>query len=537
MSKDSLNQLFGNAYPCGTPSESARRRVTDAALLHDHRTQRRALRARGLRFAFTATLAIALTGTFVVLMPKKATAAFIDQLTDAMDGARNVHMTAWTITADGERRKSREMWHEAGKWRIDSPSRQEVLIHDGQKQWTYLPHEKTVYTELKPEGPFTNRQSGWNMSALIADHGKLGGFNSVTISDVGSQQKAVLMDGREHMRVTLLFDKKTSLPSYVEQEAMTAKGWRKKTELRFAFNTSMPSATFSPVFPKGTSVVDLTVAEAEWQKKFTGEIGRMEKGNDPIIFRDMQVTSEGHVFVLYTSKSGWQRNLELTDTLGTVYAVEEGSFQPYIGDAAGNHVHGFTIDGRRLEGMWFIPIEPVVRPWAARTLTLTHIDIKHVVPPAIQKQLKDGTYPHKTVNLGQMEEVRTVVGSWSIEIKRPTSPMIPPYMRFMANGPRDEFDVRHDETGARWRYYFKAGDFPKAIAQLKERVRLVEEWEEERNEDRINTQDYMQLYLLLRSEGRRKEGLVWLRKAANEPQGGGGEDPNLERVLREEGIK
>src|SRR5688500_6035889 len=131
MSKDSLDQIFGIAYPAEAPSESGRRRAVDAALIHDQRVQRSKLRRSGLRVAFGAAVGVVAIVATITLMPKSAAAALISDVSEAMDGARNVHMTSWSMGKDGTRVKSQELWYEGGKWRIDDTRRRQFIVHDG----------------------------------------------------------------------------------------------------------------------------------------------------------------------------------------------------------------------------------------------------------------------------------------------------------------------------------------------------------------------------------------------------------------------
>jgi hypothetical protein len=212
----------------------------------------------------------------------------------------------------------------------------------------------------------------------------------------------------------------------------------------------------------------------------------------------------------------------VTDEFGTVY-LWQGRYGNWAWnlDASSPHRQGWAIDGERLEGDWWVALEPQV-PWKPRQITVTFR-----VPPA-------NLHGTARVKKPYME-----TATLTLPLEHPTAALLPDYMTHVAVG-LQERDVPIARAHARGFYYelglpdrldFVKPDLPRALEYHHEVIRLREQREKETGQPGFNPETWENIGRVLRKMGRLQETRAAFQKAIREAISPGHERRQAEEAL------
>lgn len=527
-----LKNTFTTAFPDLAPSLDAKSRAVDLARIADAQGIVRQHGRSRLRMGLGVGFASAAVVATMLLVPSNSAAAYLRHIRQRITDAKSAHMIDWNVGKDGKRVKSREVWYQDGKWRLESTLQGESTITDGEKKWVYAQRQALVRVSADGE-LFTNGPSGFKISSMIAD---AGGKSKLKIVDEGTFDRVTMFNPIDNSSFTVWVDKKTDYPVRGRVEALTPNGPILLETFEFEFNKAIPATTFAPVFPAGTKVVDESEGKAYWEAELSKRLAVFEvpKGAHSLmhakaVIRNIQVANNGDIFVLYSGEVT-PESLELADDLGNVYAHCD-TFQPDMSDTSGNHVRGIVVDGDKLNGVWFTPVRTQTLPWKPRKFTLSASEHWFRADTEKMKHWPKGV----PVTDKDMIPMSTPLGSITLSVEGPTCSAVPDYMPYMGIGPQGEFDVRQADDLARFRYLHFRERYAEAEPYLRDEIAITEKHEQENGQRWVQSQSFYMMYLNLKLQGRRPEAREWLKKVLDEP-GGPGSDPNIENALRAEGL-
>jgi hypothetical protein len=303
----------------------------------------------------------------------------------AITDVRSAHLAIWSIAEGGRRTKVREIWYQAGRWRMEDVRSHEVQVFADGKLWHYEPETRRV-TVRKAAGPAAYNPSGFTVTAMKRDHARWGWRDQLRMLDrtsVGGRPARQFIIELAHLpeRSLLLVDAATDLPIRTELQREVDGRWVTEGVVEHRFNERLPARLFRPKFPNSGRVSDLDAGRRRWSQRLAKGIARRRVEQRPIVIRDLKVNGEDDVFVLYTASKfpggvygDWE--VDLTDEFGTRY-LPGSDFQPYAGTDTpiSNHWAGYRFDGEKLKGRWWAPLTSQ-RRGNMRRFTLTF----HVVP-------------------------------------------------------------------------------------------------------------------------------------------------------------
>lgn len=424
-SEERLQATLTAAYPADEPSEELRRRV--GAITGPPQKEPLSLlrQRRQIRLAL-ASMALMLVPLVLMRLPLTAARA-LEHMAGAMRDAKSAHAIQWHVAADGSRTKISETWYDAGRWRVDKPGGSEICA-DG-KRWHYQPSLRSVLFDrgAMPRG-YDSNATGFSLASFIADAAKRGvHMNAVLLGETTYQgqtarQIALTDEKQPGQRHVLLVDTETDLPLYAEtQHNSTPEGgrWQAEDACQMDYNQAIPTDVFAPDFPPATRLIDLEVEREEWRTRLAKGVAQAQVGSHSVVVRDLEVTAQGDVFVLYTAKSfpqivssdggnarmeiqpsvfpdGENVRVELQDDFGTRYLARnapEERFVPVQNEQNGQN-HGYVFDGESLQGRRWIPVRPEAFQQPRRlTLTFRWADQQATTVTLQVKQLTGTSVP------------------------------------------------------------------------------------------------------------------------------------------------
>lgn len=530
-----LKNAFANAFPGAVATEEGRRRVAGMAQSADQKAisgRRTRYKARlGLGLATAACAAVA----GVLLLPGAAAAAYLHHVRQHVVDAKSAHIVEWAIEPDGQRRKTRELWYQNGKWRVDSPMFSNVTIADSDTRWVYSPadHSVSVSRQQKPY----MASNGFTLTSMISDGGP---HDKLEITDEGPFKKVVIRNPIDSSMITFWVDKATDYPVRGQIQGNTPHGLQLESTFECQFNMPLAEVLFTPDYPKETRVIDLSLGKAFWVKELKKVVGTLTAPGSgssfqihPVVIRNVQVAATGDVFVIYTGELD-PRNTNLTDDKGNQYAHCEGfQAESYVldRDTQERRTTGIVVDGQDINGGWWTPVNVEPTPWRARTLKFRAESIYYKADPEKVKKLPPGAL----VSEKDMSPVRVAYGDWSISVASPSCGWAPDYMPYMGIGPQNELQARQDDAEARSQYFIERGRFAEAEPWGREEVRLIQQLERTSGFRWAQSPQFFRMYTILAGLGRHEEARKWLERILDEP-GGGGQDPQIRAALAKEGL-
>lgn len=390
----------------------------------------------------------------VTTLPKILVWRALAQMADAAESARSMHSVKWAIEADGSRRKTREVWFQDGRWRIEQP--REVQVFAGAKLFTFQPRSRLA-TWRKAEGMFAYNSSGFSIRAVTADIARHGWRDKLTLSpdeqtiDGRRARVATIEPARERIRIVLYADPKTMLPFRNDLLRPTRDGWKINATSTMEYNRPLSAALFEPKFPAGTRVVEAGAGREEWVRSLQKPLAIVWDGTRRIPIRDVQMNEQGDVFVLYTA--GRPRDVapdaavmmdvpqvdlalsgnDKTEFLKTqpFTRPSEGFFAESQAKARGRRMNGVVVDGEPLQWAVWTRLEPL-KP--VRGDVPLHVNLR------IQR-----TYWTMTGK----PFVQQIGGPKALAIARPAFALVPEYVRYFPRGMSEiDFQNTVDETRA-----------------------------------------------------------------------------------------
>jgi outer membrane lipoprotein-sorting protein len=486
--EEKLEALLQDAAGNATPSEKLQRRVAAMAAQHEEKQVRRQSRARVMKRSFALCAAAAFAFIAVRATPFVMAELFLRRVEAAVEKVQSAHTTTWKITEDGKRVKIQEMWQQAGQYRIESwpeeatGRRRQVQIFRAGQMWTYEPQldKVTLRRTSSPFGTGFPDLTGTGMIREFTRH-TMKNTMSVTKEDARingqpAQRIRVKTTGdMESYDVAVLVDKATDLPVSAEMEVVQmSTGKKLRSASEFEFNRLLEAKLFEPDFPSTARFVDAEKGKEEWRRRLAKGIASRKIGERTVVVRDLQVNEDGHVFLLYTAgrkfygdkfaefdKAGWidasDWRVRLTDNRGTEYVPSSLIFQPTtesMGKLPRSPFNNLVFNGEKLEGMWWVPVQPQ-RPWKPRRFTVT-FHIPQTPWRAVHKKDAWTEAPRMTV-------------TFPIRVSRPASAFVPDYMPFISTFDlKGEQDIRRAEADARGLLPPGAEESPELVGTMKQ---------------------------------------------------------------------
>lgn len=528
-----LKELFANTFPDVESSASGRSRVAEMALAADRKARRAQATGRRLRLGFGVGLATLVVGAGIVLTPSITTAAYIRHLGTLVKDARTAHIVEWKTTTEGGRMRVQELWYDGGKWRVDAALFGTTTIANSIKKWVYTPSRKSVAISSQV-GSFIPG-NGFTVSSMLDNQPR---GTHIQITDAGAFKTVSMENPIDNSILTMWVDKQTDYPVRGVIESITPKGRKKALEFECEFNRPISQRQFVAEFPNGTKVIDTFGGEKFWSRELNKSLANFDSGtfgrNPKIVIRNVQVSEQGDVFLLYTGDLN-QDGVTVTDNLGNEYVRCEGfQAQGYRMDQGTSKItpdKGILVDGQKLTGGWWTPLIKPHGDWHARTLKFSLARTGYKVDPEMIRRLPKGA----RVKFSEMTPVVIQIGEWPVKLTAPTCGEIPDYMPYMGMGPQSSFDVERQDGDARAKSLIAKERFAEAEPILRELIRQIETQEATTGQTWVKSSYFFSMYRVLKSLGNSVEAKTWLAKVQGEPGGTRG-DAAMDRAMQLEGL-
>jgi|GEM_PF-6355719 len=312
-------------------------------------------------FGIVAVAALAATA-MITMLPRKAGAEILfDNMIRAIQGVDRVHFQTY-FNARGGWQKDQEAWYDNGNWRIVTPRDQLLLA--GDTKWTYASGQDTALrTARQPGEQPPGMENGLGMSAGLEQMRRMGFHiqlepGTKQVVDGRTVQRFVATREGHNERDIFEVDTATDLPLNIEHDILTKTGWQIQMKMRCEYNAPTPAGIFDPSFGNGVKVVDLDGLRQEWIKKLARPIQTVPVGPETVEIRDVFVSRQGWVYMLWTGKIGGNDyRLDLKDDAGNVYS--RAYFNPGAIPGSQSKLPLLSVDGQVVDGAWFVPVNPM----------------------------------------------------------------------------------------------------------------------------------------------------------------------------------
>jgi outer membrane lipoprotein-sorting protein len=521
--EEQMRTVLTAAYPAREPSEALRQRVAELAARHDSRTVgtagRMVRRWAPLRLALGMAAATVLAFVLVGLVPTWTAAQVLRRAEAAMEGVRNAHVITWRVAADGRRRKASESWYQGDHYRSEELPQGRIQVFAGGKLWTYEPKLNKV-TVRRRDSPFGYAPSGFSLKSMARDFARWGWRDRIRVLGDATlhgraARQVVIERAVEPVRILVTVDAVTDLPIESTVQLRQDGKWTTQATNEHRFDERLPKSLFAPTFPKSATLFDADEGQAFWERRLAKGIARQHVGDREIVIRDLQVNSEGDVFVLYTAGkyladeratgnylAGRDWKIKLEDEFGTVYLWHGGEYWPTMAKPHPRLPNGYVFNGERIEGDWWTPLEPQ-SPWKPRKFTLRFLVSPENVHGARDEPRVQAQYTEKAV--------------FTLPVDKPATALIPDYMPYMAHGPWQAHSLRRGQAQKRAHYYrFEQEDLPRAVEYYHQILRERDERARETGQPSFDTQTWFDLGQSLHRLGRKEEARAAYEQAVRE---------------------
>ena len=333
------------------------------------------IRRRVVAFALGAG---ALLIAAIAMWPKPSAAAALKRVQDAITNARSMQVTAFGNYRSEPSKPLQEIFYENGSWLIHGQMQGVAhysLVTDHKAyQWE---EGSTVATSEPRDAPIWMKEDGTALDFVKAETGFDQYESTTTMSANGD------IEGRPTYKLTLVrklppgstsdmavtceivVDKATDLPISTKIVNGRAGGGNYISTMQYQFNVSFPPTTFQPCNGNASEIRDLPKEREELKAKWATGLGTAKKGAMICEVRDLEVSSDGSVFMFYTGNPGnpWMSTstfapTELSTKDGTTY-LRMPDFGPgallWLED---DMIKAMTIDKHQPAVCMFIPLEP-----------------------------------------------------------------------------------------------------------------------------------------------------------------------------------
>jgi outer membrane lipoprotein-sorting protein/peroxiredoxin len=515
--EENLRRLVRAALPMSDVSEALRQRVHALETAPIPRPRSFVAHLLPPRLGWTLVAALLLGGVVLpVVQPRWVAAQALRRMEAAIIDVRSAHEVTWRVTPDGGRAKVNEWWYQGGRYRTETDRAEgRIQLFTAGKTWSYNSDENTV--TVWQWGPFGYSPSGFTVAAMARDFARWGWRDQIRVAGsarLGGRFVRLVTIERadEPGRSLLMVDAATGLPVRSERQRRSGNRWLTETVTEHRYNEPLSEGLFEPHFPPPVRLIDRAAGRKYWEERLSQGIARQQVDARTVILRDLQVNAEGDVFLLYTAgrspeagNGDWE--IDLTDDRGTQYT--NGPFyQPYM---KGNHApagDGYVFDGARLEGNWWVPIEPQ-DPWQPRHFTITfHMarigpDGKPVPVPS-----KDGFQPPREVQM-------PLIATFTLAVERPATALVPEWMPYMAYG-LEEQEVQRGQISARATTDHLNRHYEQALKGYQELARQNAEQARKSGEPIEDPQLWTEMGELLHKMGRMPDARAALERAIRE---------------------
>lgn len=417
-------------------SDDLKRRVSELASLQTVVSPRRQASSLRFRLAVAAgSAAFALCG-ILIMAPSITAANTLNALSDAVDGAKSMHLKMFDVTGGGQSVQF-ETWYQNGQYRV-ADDHGYLCIWKSGVSYSYDPIANAVIKKAQPDGPFAHHLKGFKMSQIISDMtgGSRGKNIEISKSD-GPTYRVQFDNSRIQERYIFVVNSKSDLPISMEVQTPKAGVWIKREMGEFEFNSSLPDSLFKPTFAKTAKLIDADAYSASLAEEFHDTIAVLPNGSKGggLKIRKVLENGRGQVFIVYSGRSPtMNRWLELTDDRGTNYVRADTSSQGEFQDRS------LPVPGT--EGLrvgWWVPEEGHGAFHSAK-FTLT-----------FKKQREfDSPGPGQPMYAKQ-----ETVGATSLTVSEPSPGEVPLFMNvgLTPELPKSDLDLRKGESYSLYLFY------------------------------------------------------------------------------------
>nr|WP_309687409.1 hypothetical protein [Armatimonas sp.] len=382
----------------------------------------------------------ALAGLFLV--PRIALARALEEAQKGLQSERLHTRMTWFV---GKKKSVKETWYASGKLRSDFLSSHEHLVEivEKDRRWLYYPHLEiatwqhntdTIKWIAAAESEARNAtEAGLRLLRRepgVVDEGEvvLEGRRFRRLTQTTTQKEGLL---RGEVRSESLVDLQERRLARVELQMHGSGGWKTRVRLEYYAGSQTPEGFFEPTFPRA-KIYNLDAFGAEIGRRFARPLAVKKFASRTIALRDVQVNSEGDIFVLFTDGARENKphkeasTLDIpTDSLRTKYTGTAGAMEPYMEMSKGKE-RGLTVDGDRMHGTCFTLAKPLVGKWRPRTLQ---------IPIHFNEQVGKKYY--------------TRSANFTVPIARPRAALLPDYAEALqilslAGGEKERFETDRD---------------------------------------------------------------------------------------------
>ena len=433
------NNPIKQAFPEQSITDSIRQQAqAQATQVYGRHRQR--VRTRNAILGSMATVGVVF-GTLVI-GPKANAYYRIQRIAGSVNDCTSAILDQFIIEKDGTVRPNGKVTFSNGQWRIERDG--ELQIYDQGKLWMEDRQNRRVVVKMQPEGPFGFNPSGFSIHSIISDYKRWQWNDNMSIQDEvvdGRQVEVLVIEKKEAfaLRTKVYADPETHMPFRITGDKWENGKWRPCQLINLSFNKVIDPKLFSIKFPKELRLVNLDTIKQDWAAKLETPIATLTSKSSKVVIRDYFISKRGHIFVIFTDGETVKDREEyakamraatppttyhhvpkfaLRDSSGVEYLLSE-RFQPYMNSVGSQRNQWIALkDGQVLQGAWLVPTKPVT--WQPKTLTFSfsaYID------------------PYNDESSS----------SWTIEVPKPVTGLLPDWVDVCARAPHNEKDVLDEE--------------------------------------------------------------------------------------------
>ncbi len=327
---------LNKAFPNQEMSEKLRMKVQSLSNAPERRAS--VFTSKWIAIATTACGAAAIG--VLLFVPQRASASFT-RVMQTVDGAK----TASLIFKSADGISTRAIYYMDGKWRIEEGS-EIATVYDRGIAVRYAKSQNVSYA-TKCSGPFANPIESFKISSIIQS--QPGSFMPKRERQKDNGRDAdvyTVVSGPE--KHVFYVDPSTDMPYRAEMSYRGKDDWILRESIKMSFDTPLKPSLFQ--VPASRRIVNLDTAKPAFLKILEEtRLGAIKTRKGECVIRDVQVSANGDVSVLYTA-SGIKPNLflepiALHDNAGNTYLKVDSQIRPFN-----------LSNGESVRVQWFTPV-------------------------------------------------------------------------------------------------------------------------------------------------------------------------------------
>jgi len=367
-------------------------------------------------------------------------------------------------SADGT--PSRAVYYLDGKWRIEEGT--EIANIYAKGVFLRFARNQDVAYLAKCEKPFGIPVESFKISSIL--RAQSGGIapKPVRKEDKGKEADVYTVDSGPERQVFYV-DPATDMPYRCDISYHGKDGWNLVSQIKMEFDTKLDPKLFEAPARK---IVNLDLAKPAFLKRIgESRLGAIKTRRGECAIRDVQVSTNGDVFVLYTA-SGIAGNLFLdpltiSDSLGTMYIKVDQAPRSF-------NLPG----GAAVRSQWFTPVSNDVLS-LPRTLQINvymyNGQVFDANMPTSWKATKRIPKDAKWVTQDMMDPVYEASPKpiYSFKVQKATCPAVPGYLTLIDVPDLTGLSFEMAKKHAQAKYWASKHDWPRAEAAYRTTIEAV----------------------------------------------------------------